>query len=242
MFQKLITSSIKHKFVVGFLTISLIVWGLWSLATLPFDSTPDITDNQVQVITQAPSLGAQEVEQYVTTPIEMALANIPRLQERRSISRSGLSVITLIFDDQADIYWARSQVSQVLNDAVKELPKNTSTEMGPIATALGEIYHYTVRTKKGYENKYSLTQLRTIQDWIVRKQLSGTPGVAEVSGWGGFVKQYEVAINTDRLNANGITVSEVFDALQRTTPIPVEAILSKLKPILHPCYWCGQDF
>lgn len=215
MFQKLITSSIKHKFVVGFLTISLIVWGLWSLATLPFDSTPDITDNQVQVITRAPSLGAQEVEQYVTTPIEMALANIPRLQERRSISRSGLSVITLIFDDQADIYWARSQVSQVLNDAVKELPKNTSTEMGPIATALGEIYHYTVRTKKGYENKYSLTQLRTIQDWIVRKQLSGTPGVAEVSGWGGFVKQYEVAINTDRLNANGITVSEVFDALQK---------------------------
>lgn len=215
MFQKLITSSIKHKFVVGFLTISLIVWGLWSLATLPFDSTPDITDNQVQVITQAPSLGAQEVEQYVTTPIEMALANIPRLQERRSISRSGLSVITLIFDDQADIYWARSQVSQVLNDAVKELPKNTSTEMGPIATALGEIYHYTVRTKKGYENKYSLTQLRTIQDWIVRKQLSGTPGIAEVSGWGGFVKQYEVAISTDRLNANGITVSEVFDALQK---------------------------
>lgn len=215
MFQKLITSSIKHKFVVGFFTISLIVWGLWSLATLPFDSTPDITDNQVQVITQAPSLGAQEVEQYVTTPIEMALANIPRLQERRSISRSGLSVITLIFDDQADIYWARSQVSQVLNDAVKELPKNTSTEMGPIATALGEIYHYTVRTKKGYENKYSLTQLRTIQDWIVRKQLSGTPGVAEVSGWGGFVKQYEVAVNTDRLNANGITVSEVFDALQK---------------------------
>lgn len=215
MFQKLITSSIKHKFVVGFLTISLIVWGLWSLATLPFDSTPDITDNQVQVITQAPSLGAQEVEQYVTTPIEMALANIPRLQERRSISRSGLSVITLIFDDQADIYWARSQVSQVLNDAIKDLPKNTSTEMGPIATALGEIYHYTVRTKKGYENKYSLTQLRTIQDWIVRKQLSGTPGVAEVSGWGGFVKQYEVAINTDRLNANGITVSEVFDALQK---------------------------
>lgn len=215
MFQKLITSSIKHKFVVGFLTISLIVWGLWSLATLPFDSTPDITDNQVQVITQAPSLGAQEVEQYVTTPIEMALANIPRLQERRSISRSGLSVITLIFDDQADIYWARSQVSQVLNDAVKELPKNASTEMGPIATALGEIYHYTVRTQKGYENKYSLTQLRTIQDWIVRKQLSGTPGVAEVSGWGGFVKQYEVAINTDRLNANGITVSEVFDALQK---------------------------
>lgn len=215
MFQKLITYSIHHKLVVGVLTVALVVWGIWSLVRLPFDSTPDITDNQVQVITQAPSLGAQEVELYITTPIEMALANIPRLEERRSISRSGLSVITLVFDDEADIYWARSQVSQVLETATKDLPKNTDTEMGPVATALGEIYHYTVRAKKGYENKYSLTQLRTIQDWIVRKQLSGTPGVAEVSGWGGFVKQYEVAINTDQLNANDLTVSDVFDALEK---------------------------
>lgn len=215
MFQKLITYSIRHKLVIGVLSIALMVWGIWSLVHLPFDSTPDITDNQVQVITQAPSLGAQEVEQYVTTPVEMALANIPRLQERRSISRSGLSVITLVFDDQADIYWARSQVSQVLTQIEKELPKNTDTEMGPIATGLGEIYHYTVRAKEGYEHKYSLTQLRTLQDWIVRKQLSGTPGVAEVSGWGGYVKQYEVAVNTDQLNANNITVSEVFGALEK---------------------------
>ena len=215
MFQKLITYSIRHKLVIGVLSIALAIWGVWSLIHLPFDSTPDITDNQVQVITQAPSLGAQEVEQYVTTPVEMALANIPRIQERRSISRSGLSVITLVFDDNADIYWARSQVSQVVEQLEKELPKNTETEMGPIATGLGEIYHYTVRAKKGYEDKYSLTDLRTLQDWIVRKQLSGTPGVAEVSGWGGYVKQYEVAINTDQLNANGISVSEIFDALQR---------------------------
>lgn len=215
MFQKLITYSIRHKLVIGVLSIALAIWGVLSLVHLPFDSTPDITDNQVQVITQAPSLGAQEVEQYVTTPVEMALANIPRIQERRSISRSGLSVITLVFDDNADIYWARSQVSQVVEQLEKELPKNTETEMGPIATGLGEIYHYTVRAKKGYEDKYSLTDLRTLQDWIVRKQLSGTPGVAEVSGWGGYVKQYEVAINTDRLNANGISVSEIFDALQR---------------------------
>ena len=215
MFQKLITYSIRHKLVIGVLSIALAIWGVWSLVHLPFDSTPDITDNQVQVITQAPSLGAQEVEQYVTTPVEMALANIPRIQERRSISRSGLSVITLVFDDAADIYWARSQVSQVVEQMEKELPKNTETEMGPIATGLGEIYHYTVCAKKGYEHKYSLTQLRTIQDWIVRKQLSGTPGVAEVSGWGGYVKQYEVAINTDQLNASGVSVSEVFDALQR---------------------------
>ena len=215
MFQKLITYSIRHKLVIGVLSIALAIWGIWSLVHLPFDSTPDITDNQVQVITQAPSLGAQEVEQYVTTPVEMALANIPRIQERRSISRSGLSVITLVFDDAADIYWARSQVSQVVEQLEKELPKNTETEMGPIATGLGEIYHYTIRAKEGYEHKYSLTQLRTMQDWIVRKQLSGTPGVAEVSGWGGYVKQYEVAINTDQLNASGVSVSEVFGALQR---------------------------
>lgn len=215
MFQKLITYSIRHKLVIGVLSIALAIWGVWSLVHLPFDSTPDITDNQVQVITQAPSLGAQEVEQYVTTPVEMALANIPRIQERRSISRSGLSVITLVFDDAADIYWARSQVSQVVEQLEKELPKNTETEMGPIATGLGEIYHYTIRAKEGYEHKYSLTQLRTMQNWIVRKQLSGTPGVAEVSGWGGYVKQYEVAINTDQLNASGVSVSEVFDALQR---------------------------
>lgn len=215
MFQKLITYSIRHKLVIGVLSIALAIWGVWSLVHLPFDSTPDITDNQVQVITQAPSLGAQEVEQYVTTPVEMALANIPRIRERRSISRSGLSVITLVFDDAADIYWARSQVSQVVEQLEKELPKNTETEMGPIATGLGEIYHYTIRAKEGYEHKYSLTQLRTMQDWIVRKQLSGTPGVAEVSGWGGYVKQYEVAINTNQLNASGVSVSEVFDALQR---------------------------
>nr|WP_302189652.1 CusA/CzcA family heavy metal efflux RND transporter [uncultured Prevotella sp.] len=215
MFQKLITYSIHHKMVVGILTVALAVWGIWSLVHLPFDSTPDITNNQVQVITQAPSLGAQEVEQYITSPIEMALANISRQEERRSISRSGLSVVTLVFDDGADIYWARSQISQVLEAVAKELPANADTELGPIATGLGEIFHYTVRPEKGYEDRYSLTQLRTIQDWIVRKQLAGTPGVAEVSGWGGYVKQYEVAVDTDQLNANGLTVSDLFDALQR---------------------------
>lgn len=215
MFQKLITYSIHHKMVVGILTVALAVWGIWSLVHLPFDSTPDITNNQVQVITQAPSLGAQEVEQYITSPIEMALANIPRQEERRSISRSGLSVVTLVFDDGTGIYWARSQISQVLEAVAKELPANADTELGPIATGLGEIFHYTVRPEKGYEDRYSLTQLRTIQDWIVRKQLAGTPGVAEVSGWGGYVKQYEVAVDTEQLNANGLTISDLFDALQR---------------------------
>ncbi len=214
MFQKLIDYSIHHKAVVGVLTLLLAVWGAVSLANLPFDSTPDITNNQVQVITQAPSLGAQEVEQYITTPIEIAMANIPKLESRRSISRSGLSVITLVFNDNADIYWARQQVSQQLKEAEEELSRGGKTSLGPIATGLGEIYHYTVRAKKGYEEKYSLTQLRTIQDWIVRKQLSGTKGLAEVSGWGGFVKEYEVAIDAERLNAAGITIPEVYKALE----------------------------
>lgn len=215
MFQKLIKLSIENKLAVGVLTVALVVWGGYSLSQLPFDSTPDITDNQVQVITQAPSLGAQEVEQFITTPVEMALANIPDVTGRRSISRSGLSVITLVFDDDADVYWARQQVSQQLKEAEETLPQGKATVgLAPVSTGLGEIYHYTIRAEKGYEDKYTLTDLRTIQDWIVRKQLSGTEGVAEVSGWGGFVKQYEVAVDADRLNASGLTIADVYAALE----------------------------
>lgn len=215
MFQKLIKFSIENKLTIGILTAVLIIWGGWSLSQLPFDSTPDITNNQVQVITQAPSLGAQEVEQFITTPVEMALANIPRVTERRSISRSGLSVITLVFDDAADVYWARQQVSQQLKEAEEVLPQGKGTVgLAPVTTGLGEIFHYTIRAEKGYEDKYSLADLRTMQDWIVRKQLSGTEGIAEVSGWGGYVKQYEVAIDADRLNASGLTVTDVYDALE----------------------------
>lgn len=215
MFERLIKFSISHKLLIGILTIILIGWGAYSLWHLPFDSTPDITSNQVQVITTAPSLGAQEVEQSVTTPVEMALANIPDVIERRSISRSGLSVITLVFKDNADIYWARQQVSQALKEAEDQLPPSdrASIGMAPVTTGLGEIYHYTIRAKEGYEDKYSLADIRTIQDWVVRKQLSGTEGVAEVSGWGGFVKQYEVAVDPLRLNAVGVSLSELYDAL-----------------------------
>ena len=147
--------------------------------------------------------------------MEMALTNIPRVTERRSISRSGLSVITLVFDDAADVYWARQQVSQQMKEAEEVLPQGKGTvELAPVTTGLGEIYHYTIRAKKGYEDKYSLTDLRTMQDWIARKQLSGTEGIAEVSGWGGYVKQYEVAIDADRLNASGLTVADMYDALE----------------------------
>ncbi len=218
MFQKLIKFSIENKLVIGVMTVALIIWGgTYSLSQLPFDSTPDITNNQVQVITQAPSLGAQEVEQFITTPLEMALANIPKVIERRSISRSGLSVITIVFKEDADIYWARQQVSQQLKEAEEVIPQGAGKiSLAPISTGLGgEIYHYTIRAKEGYEDKYSISDLRTMQDWIVRKQLSGTEGVAEISGWGGFVKQYEIAINADKLNAVNITIPpELYTALE----------------------------
>ena len=215
MFQKLIKFSIENKLVIGVMTVALIIWGAYSLYQLPFDSTPDITNNQVQVITQAPSLGAQEVEQFITTPLEMALANIPKVIERRSLSRSGLSVITLVFKEDADIYWARQQVDQQLKEAEEVIPQGVGKiSLAPISTGLGEIYHYTIRAKEGYEDKYSISDLRTMQDWIVRKQLSGTEGVAEISGWGGFVKQYEVAIDADKLNAANITIPELYTALE----------------------------
>ncbi len=215
MFKRIIGYSINHKMVIWIATIALAIWGTVSLVKLPFDSTPDITNNQVQIITQAPSLGAQEVEQYITTPIEMSLSNIPEITERRSISRSGLSVITLVFKDDADIYWAREQVSQQLKEAEEQIPKGEAkVGMAPISTGLGEIFHYTIRPAKGYEDKYTLTDLRTIQDWIVRKQLAGTEGVAEVNGWGGFVKQYEVAIDADKLNSANVTIPELYTALE----------------------------
>lgn len=215
MFQRMIRFSIENKLVVAVMTCILIVWGSWSLYHLPFDATPDITNNQVQVIVTSQSMGAEEMEQNVTTPIEMAFANIPRVTERRSISRSGMAVITLVFDDDADNYWARELVDQQLGAVKEDLPDNVDVELAPISTGLGEIYQYSIHTKKGYEGKYSLTELRTIQDWIVRKQLAGTPGVAEVSGWGGFVKQYEVDIDVERLNAMNITIQELFLALNQ---------------------------
>lgn len=212
MFDKIIHFSIHNKLIVGFFTLAIIIWGGYSVSTLSIDATPDITNNQVQVITLSPNLGALEVEQLITSKIELAMGTLPKLTERRSLSRSGLSVVTLVFDEDADIYWARQQISERLTevDIDKDLGQPS---MAPISTGLGEIYQYTLHTKPGYEKKYSPTDLRTIQDWIVYKQLSGTPGLAEINAWGGFVKQYEVAVDNDRLNAAGITIPEIFNAL-----------------------------
>ena len=215
MFQKIIRLSIKNKLVVGAFTLALIIWGVISAMRLPIDAVPDITNNQVQIITQAPTLGAQEVEQFITTPIELAMANIPNVIEKRSISRSGISVITIVFKDNADVYWARQQISERLKEAEAQIPQGLGEPtLAPITTGLGEIYHYIIHAQKGYENKYTATDLRTMQDWIVRRQLAGTEGLAEVSGWGGYVKQYEIALDNDKLNAMNITIPEIYKALE----------------------------
>lgn len=215
MFDKIIAFSIKNKVTIGLMTLLLVIWGVYSAWHLPIDAQPDITNNQVQIISQAPSLGAQEVEQFITAPIELSMSNIPNLIEKRSISRSGISVITLVFKDETDIYWARQQVGAQLKEAESNIPKGLAEPiLAPITTGLGEIYQYVLHTKKGFEGKYSATDLRTIQDWLVRTQLAGTKGVAEVSGWGGYVKQYEVALDNDKLNSFGITIPEVFSALE----------------------------
>ncbi len=198
------------------MTLVLVLVGIYSAYNLPVDAQPDITNNQVQIITQAPSLGAQEVEQFITAPIELSMANIAGIIEKRSISRSGISVITIVFKDNVDIYWARQQVNAQLKEAENSIPTGLGEPvLAPITTGLGEIYQYVLHTKKGFESKYTATDLRTLQDWLVRTQLAGTVGVAEVSGWGGYVKQYEIALDNDKLNSLGITIPQVYEALQK---------------------------
>ena len=214
MFDKIIAYSIQNKFVIGLLVAALIVWGLFSLRQLPIDAVPDITNNQVQVITISPTLATQEVEQFITTPVELALQNIQQLVEIRSISRFGLSVVTVVFEEDMDLYLSRQLVSEYLKEAEGNIPAGLGTpEMAPISTGLGEIYQYVIRPAEGFEEKYSLTELRSIQDWIVSRQLSGIEGVVEVNTMGGFLKQYEVAVNPNLLKSIGISITDVFHAL-----------------------------
>lgn len=216
MLDKIIKFSIKNKVVVGIMTLLLIIWGVWSATKLPIDAVPDITNNQVQIITACPTLAGQEVEQLVTFPIEQSIANIPDIQETRSISRFGLSVITVVFKENVDVYFARQLINEQLKLAVEEIPKGVGTpELAPVSTGLGEVYQYILHPKKGSEKKYSAKELRTMQDWIVRRQLNGTPGVAEINSFGGELKQYEVGINPDRLKAMGVSITDIFTALEK---------------------------
>ncbi|HUC82588.1 MAG TPA: CusA/CzcA family heavy metal efflux RND transporter [Flavisolibacter sp.] len=216
MLDKIIRFSIKNKLVIGIMTLLLVVWGVWSATKLPVDAVPDITNNQVQIITTAPTLASQEVEQFVTYPIEQTLANIPDLLEIRSISRFGLSVITVVFDDKVDIYFARQLINERLKEAEEQIPEGIGTpELAPVSTGLGEVYQYMIHPKKGSENKYTPMDLRTLQDWVVARQLYGTAGVAEVNSFGGMLKQYEVAIDPNRLKALNVSIAEIFSALQK---------------------------
>jgi len=214
--NRIILFSISNKLVVALCTLALIAWGAYSVTQLPIDAVPDITNNQVQIITRSPSLGAQEIERLITFPVEMALATIPGREEIRSFSRFGLSVVTVVFKEHIDIYWARQQVAERIKEAETQMPSGIgSPELAPVTTGLGEIYQYVIRAKTGYEERYNAMELRTIQDWQVRRQLLGTEGVADVSSFGGLLKQYEVALNPDRLRAMNIGIQDVFVALER---------------------------
>ncbi|MEP7110944.1 MAG: CusA/CzcA family heavy metal efflux RND transporter [Ferruginibacter sp.] len=216
MLNSIIHFSIKHKLIIGLMTLVLIIWGIWSATQLPVDALPDVTNNQVQVITRAPSLAAQEIEQFITYPVEKSLSNIQGVAEMRSFSRFGLSVITVVFNENVNVYFARQLIAEKLKDAGQQIPKGAGNpELTPLTTGLGEIYQYVVHPKKGSEQKYSAMDLRTMQDWIVARQLSGIPGVAEITGFGGISKQYEVAVNPDRLKAMNTTIPEIFTAMEK---------------------------
>ena len=214
MLQRIIRFSIENKLIIGLLVLGLVVWGAYSASRLPIDAVPDITNNQVQIITVSPALGAGDIERLITFPIEQATRNIPGIIEQRSFSRFGLSLVTIVFDDATDVYWARQQVNERLQTVRNEIPDGSGNpELAPVTTGLGEIFQYVVRAKPGYEGRYSELDLRTIQDWIIRRQLLGTPGVADVSSFGGKVKQYEVAIDPNRLRSYGVSLETVFEAL-----------------------------
>jgi cobalt-zinc-cadmium resistance protein CzcA len=234
MLNKIIEFSTKNKLIIGLFVIALIGYGSFQFTKLPIDAVPDITDNQVQVITIAPSLGAPDVERLITFPIEQANSNIPGIKEMRSFSRFGLSLITVVFEDDVDLYWARQQISERLKIAEQQIPEGLGLpELAPVTTGLGEIYQYVLKPKKGYETKFDATELRTIQDWIVRRQLLGVKGVADVSSFGGLLKQYEIAVNPQKLNALGVTINDLFVALEKNNENTGGSYIEKASTVLY---------
>ena len=208
MFETLIAFSLRQRLLVVFGTVALVAGGLYAAVGLPVDATPDVTNNQVQVLTQAPALSPLEVERFVTFPVELALKSLPDVVEMRSLSRQGISVITVVFEEDVETYFGRQLILEKLREA--DLPDGVGTpELGPVSTGLGEIFRYTLRDTTG---TYSPMELRTMQDWIVRRQLLGVPGLAEVNSIGGYLKQYQVLVDPDRLAGYGLTLREVFEA------------------------------
>ncbi|MDO6519181.1 CusA/CzcA family heavy metal efflux RND transporter [Zobellia uliginosa] len=216
MINRIIDFSIHNKFIVGLLTLALVGAGVWSMTQVPIDAVPDITNNQVQVITQSPKLGTEDIEQFVTYPVEVAMSNLPNVEEIRSVSRFGLSVVTIVFNDEIGTYLPRQLVAEKLPEVQEQIPEGFGEPfMGPISTGLGEIYQYVLEVEDEYKDKYSITDLRTFQDWIIRRQMAMVPGVVEVNAFGGNQKQYEVAVDPDELRAIGVTIAEVFSALEQ---------------------------
>ncbi len=215
MINKIIAFSIKNKFIISLMILALIGAGIYSMMTINLGSVPDITNNQVQVITVSQNLATEDIEQFVTYPVELAMANLPGVEEIRSVSRFGLSVVTIVFKDDMGTYLPRQVVQEKLNEVKNDIPENFGEPfMGPITTGLGEIYQYTIKSKPGYDTVYSPMDLRTIQDWIIKRQMALIPGVVEVNSFGGNIKQYEIALDPERLNAMNISISEVFEALE----------------------------
>ncbi len=234
MLNKIIEFSVRNKLIIGLFTIALAGYGIYDFTRLPIDAVPDITNNQVQVITIAPSFGATDIERLVTFPIEQANNNISGLHEIRSFSRFGLSLVTIVFDDGVDVYWARQQVAERLQKVQMQIPPGIGVpELGPVTTGLGEIYQYVVRPKTGYENKFSETELRTIQDWIVRRQLLGVKGVAEVSSFGGKLKQYSIEVDPNKLLSYKITITDIFKALENNNENTGGAYIEKGATVLY---------
>ena len=216
MFDAILRFSVKKKLFVGLTTLFLLIGGIYSMLTLPIDAVPDITNNQVQIVTVSPTLAPQEVEQLITMPVEIAMSNIMNVTEIRSVSRFGLSVVTVVFKESVPTLDARQLVNEQIQSVAGEIPSELGMpEMMPITTGLGEIYQYVLKVEPGYEDKYDAMELRTIQDWIVKRQLSGIPGIVEINSFGGYLKQYEVAVDPDVLFSLNITIGEVFEALNK---------------------------
>lgn len=214
MVNFLIDFSLNNRFIVLLLSLTILGMGVFAAATIPIDAVPDLTNVQVQVLTNSPALGPVEVEQFITFPIENAMSGIPKVDEIRSISRFGLSAVTIAFEEGTDIYWARNLINERLLKAREDIPPGMGTpELGPIATGMSEIYQFEVRAEPGSD--HSLTDLRTILDWQVAFQLRSVPGVIEVNTFGGALKTYEVQIEPNKMQNYGISLTQIVDALEQ---------------------------
>jgi cobalt-zinc-cadmium resistance protein CzcA len=229
MLERIIDFSIKNKLIVVLFTLTIALFGIFAVFKIPVGAVPDITNNQIQVITTSGNLSTQEIEQFITSPIEMEMANLPGVEEIRSISKFGISVVTIVFKEKMGTYLPRQLLAEKLKSASEIIPEEYGTpEMGPISTGLGEIYQYIVDVKPGYEDHYSPMELRTIQDWIIKRRLSGINGVVEINSWGGYLKQYEVALKPELLNSFNISITEVYNALLNNNNITGGSYIEKI--------------